>query len=190
MKCFSDFQDIDLSDNPVSKELILMCNEHLKVYSLYSSWLCWIYLNTQALRESRKTTVLNEWARTRLPPQNEKSDSCMEDYTQKFLYFPVPLGHATVRDDLQCSSGECVPSCHYFNSVILYCRYLQLFPCSDYNSIPSRSSTSKPAEYNPIVYEYTVHAHAESPSSYGITQWWAYQSSCTVYSSNRTRGYR
>ncbi len=26
----------------------------------------------QALRESWKTAVLNEWARTRLPPQNEK----------------------------------------------------------------------------------------------------------------------
>ncbi len=29
-------------------------------------------LNTQVLEESRITTMLNEWERTCLPPQNEK----------------------------------------------------------------------------------------------------------------------
>ncbi len=60
----------------------------------------------QALRESRETAVLNEWARTCLPPQNENvsknSGLHMQIYPQNFLdelYFPFSLGYAIVGDD-------------------------------------------------------------------------------------------
>ncbi|XP_064399800.1 NACHT, LRR and PYD domains-containing protein 3-like isoform X2 [Halichondria panicea] len=50
----SDDEDdtVALGGNPVSEELILMCNNQLKV-----------------IDESRRTAVLNEWERTSLPPQ-------------------------------------------------------------------------------------------------------------------------
>ena len=66
---------IILLGNPVSKELLHMCTEHLKVYN-HSSQLSMLhfthYLKMQAFEESRKTAMLNEWERTCLPPQNEK----------------------------------------------------------------------------------------------------------------------
>ncbi|XP_064399812.1 protein NLRC3-like isoform X2 [Halichondria panicea] len=46
--------DIDLCGNPVSEELIHMCNKHL-----------------EAFEESEKTAVLKEWERSLLLPQNE-----------------------------------------------------------------------------------------------------------------------
>ncbi|XP_064389602.1 NACHT, LRR and PYD domains-containing protein 3-like [Halichondria panicea] len=46
---------VHLRGNPVSEELILMCNEQLK-----------------AIRESRNSAVLNEWDGKCLPPQNEE----------------------------------------------------------------------------------------------------------------------
>ncbi|XP_064400852.1 NACHT, LRR and PYD domains-containing protein 3-like isoform X5 [Halichondria panicea] len=46
---------VDVSHNPVSEELMLMCNEQLKI-----------------IRESRNSAMLNEWERTCLPPQNEE----------------------------------------------------------------------------------------------------------------------
>ncbi|XP_064400854.1 NACHT, LRR and PYD domains-containing protein 3-like isoform X2 [Halichondria panicea] len=50
-----EFNVSNLDGNPVSEELMLMCNEHLKT-----------------IRESRNSAVLTEWERTCLPPQNEE----------------------------------------------------------------------------------------------------------------------
>ncbi len=59
-----------------------MCNEHLKVLTHDYVAFMKMLLIIQALRESWKTTVLNEWERTCLPPQNEKvsqnSYSCIK----------------------------------------------------------------------------------------------------------------
>ncbi|XP_064399809.1 uncharacterized protein LOC135346186 [Halichondria panicea] len=46
---------VDVYGNPVSEELIHMCNKHL-----------------EAFEESRKIAILNEWERTCLPPQNDE----------------------------------------------------------------------------------------------------------------------
>ncbi len=79
------------------------------------------------------------------------------------LYFPVPLGHATVRDDLQCSSGECV---HHMNTDFCdQCRYLQLFLVIILASLHGHPLANQLT----IVYEYTVHAQnhpqaTESPN--------------------------
>ncbi len=51
-------------------------------HSIVHDYVAFILIHMQTLEESWKTAVLNEWARTCLPPQNEKvsqnSNSCMK----------------------------------------------------------------------------------------------------------------
>ena len=62
---FPSLDDFDVGYE--GNELLKVLIDNLFMYND----LCVAFI-LQALRESRKTAVLNEWARTRLPPQNEK----------------------------------------------------------------------------------------------------------------------
>ncbi|XP_064400738.1 NACHT, LRR and PYD domains-containing protein 3-like isoform X2 [Halichondria panicea] len=61
--------NIILHDNPVSEDLLLMCNEQLKV-----------------IQESKTMAMLSEWKRTCLPPQNEEMNDIFQYLWQELLW--------------------------------------------------------------------------------------------------------
>ncbi len=75
------------------------------VEGIFMIMLHYLIAHMQVLKEATAVTVLNEWERTCLPPQNEKVNNTLfmhEIYGQYFLdesCFPFSLGYVTVRDD-------------------------------------------------------------------------------------------